>query len=122
MNRKPLESFRDLEVWQKAHGFVLDIYRLTQAFPQDERFGLISQMRRAAVSVPANIAEGFKRRGWRDKIRFYNIAEASLEEVKYYLILAQDLGYAADTSTFMTTAEGTSQMLYRLIESAKKKC
>jgi len=116
-----LESFRDLEVWQKAHRFVLGIYRLTKAFPDEERYGLISQMRRAAVSVPANIAEGFKRRGWGDKARFYNIAEASLEEVKYYLILAKDLGYAADTASLMTTAESVSQMLYRLIESTNGK-
>ena len=116
-----LESFRDLEVWQKAHGFVLDIYRLTKTFPNDERYGLISQMRRAAVSVPANIAEGFKRRGWGDKARFYNIAEASLEEVKYYLILAKDLGYAADTVSLTQTAESVSQMLFRLIESTNER-
>lgn len=61
--------------------------RVTQAFPADERFGLVSQMRRAAASVPANIAEGFKRRGIQDKIRFYNISEGSLEELKYFFIL-----------------------------------
>ena len=72
---------------------MLALYRLTNGLPADERFGLPSQMRRAAVSVPANIAEGFKRRAIQDQPRFHNVAEGSLEEVKYYLILAQDPGY-----------------------------
>ena len=91
---KPARSFRDLVVWQKAHQFVLAIYRLTKEFPADERFGLTSQIRRAAVSVAANIAEGFSKRGKPDKARFFNIAQGSLEEVHYYLILGSDLGYA----------------------------
>ena len=91
---KPARSFRDLVVWQKAHQFVLAIYRLTKEFPADERFGLTSQIRRAAVSVAANIAEGFSKRGKLDKARFFNIAQGSLEEVHYYLILGSDLGYA----------------------------
>ena len=115
------QCFQDLHVWQKAHQFVLDIYRMTRPFPDDERYGLVSQMRRAAVSVPANIAEGFKRLGQRDKIRFYNIAEASLEEVKYYIILSHDLGYTSEKETLMTQAETISRMLYRLIESVNRK-
>ena len=113
------KCFQDLEVWQKAHELVLDVYRMTKGFPSDERYGLISQMRRAAVSVPANIAEGFKRRGQREKIRFYNIGESSLEEVKYYFILSRDLGYAPDIQQRMAKAESVSRMLYRLIESVK---
>ena len=85
---KPARSFRDLVVWQKAHQFVLEIYRLSRSFPDDERFGLTSQLRRAAVSVPANIAEGFPKRSVSDKTRFFNIAQGSLEEVHYYLLLA----------------------------------
>jgi four helix bundle protein len=81
-------TFQDLRVWQKAHEVVLDIYRLTAAFPREELFGLTAQVRRAAVSVPANIAEGFVKRGKSDKVRFYNIAQGSLEEVRYYLILS----------------------------------
>ena len=77
MDRSPAESFRDLGVWQKAHEFVLGTYRLTAEFPQNETYGLSAQMRRAAVAVPANIAEGFKKRGRLDKARFMNIAEAS---------------------------------------------
>ena len=85
--------FEQLEVWQEAHKLVLMVYRVTKKFPSDERFGLVSQMRRAAVSIPANIAEGFKRRGIQDKIRFYNTSEGSLEELKYYFILSKDLDH-----------------------------
>lgn len=77
--------FQQLEVWQEAHRLVLMVYRVTKEYPGEERFGLVSQMRRAAVSIPANIAEGFKQRGLAEKIRFYNIAEGSLEELKYFL-------------------------------------
>jgi four helix bundle protein len=91
---KPSQSFRDVIAWQKAHAFVLDVYRITEAFPKNEVYGLTSQFRRAAISIPANIAEGFKKRGKPDKLRFYNIAQGSLEECHYYLILAQDLRYA----------------------------
>ncbi|MBL8191591.1 MAG: four helix bundle protein, partial [Acidobacteria bacterium] len=71
------KNFREVDVWKKAHQWVLAIYKLTECFPKHEVFGLTSQLRRAAVSVPANIAEGFKRQGKGDKIRFYNIAQAS---------------------------------------------
>ena len=96
--RGPAKSFTDLDVWQKAHAFVLDVYRLTGSFPNEERFGLVSQFRRAAVSIPANIAEGFRKYGVADKARFLNIAEGSLEECRYYCILTQDLGYAKTDS------------------------
>ncbi|GAB4426694.1 MAG: four helix bundle protein [Anaerolineae bacterium] len=91
--KKPTASFRDLIVWQRAHAFVLAVYRLTATFPTDERFGLTSQFRRAAVSIPANIAEGFRKYSPADKARLMNIAEGSLEECRYYCILTQDLGY-----------------------------
>lgn len=74
------QSFEELEVWQLAHRMVLEVYRLSENFPKHELFGLTSQLRRAAVSVPANIAEGFKKRSVADKVRFYNIAQGSLEE------------------------------------------
>ena len=91
----PAKTFRDLIVWQKAHSFVLSIYKLTLQLPKEEQFGLISQIRRASVSIPANIAEGFPRRTAKDKLRFFNIAKGSLEEVRYYLILIQDLKYVS---------------------------
>ncbi len=85
MKRKPAKAFHDLIVWEKAHQFVLSIYHLSGNFPKNETYGLTSQIRRAAVSVPANIAEGFKKRTKPDKARYMNIAQASLEECRYYL-------------------------------------
>jgi four helix bundle protein len=96
MDRQPARSFEDLVVWQKAHQFVLRVYKYSATFPQSEIYGLTSQLRRAAVSVPGNIAEGFKRRGRSDKARLMNVAEGSLEEARYYLRLAEDLDYGAD--------------------------
>lgn len=87
------KSFKELIVWQKAHQFVLAVYKMTKSFPKEEIFGLTSQFRRAAISIPANIAEGYRKRGRADKARFFNISEGSLEECKYYLILTKDLGY-----------------------------
>ena len=83
-------TFPDVAVWQKAHAWVLAVYRLTESFPRHELFGLTSQLRRAAVSIPANFAEGYKKRSTADKARFYNIAQGSIEECRYYLILAHD--------------------------------
>lgn len=87
------KSFEDLMAWQKAHQFTLAVYRFTRTFPQVEIYGLSSQFRRAAVSIAANLAEGFKKRRKADKLRFFNIAQGSLEESRYYLILSRDLGY-----------------------------
>jgi four helix bundle protein len=97
-------------VWRKAHEFVLAIYSFTASFPRQETYGLTAQMRRAAVSTPANIAEGFRRRGRADKARFMNIAEGSLEESRYYLVLAHDLGYG-DTAKLETALDEVSRML-----------
>ena len=93
IDRASARTFRDLIVWQKAHEFVLGVYRFTDSFPKHELYGLSVQMLRAAVSIPANIAEGFRKRGKADKARFMNTAEGSVEESRYYLILAEDLGY-----------------------------
>jgi len=108
--RPKAKTFRDLLVWQKAHQLVLQIYRFTSAFPKTETYGLAQQMRRAAVSIPANIDEGFTRRGDADKIRFFNMAEGSVEESRYYLILAQDLGYG-QTEAIMNSLEEVSRLL-----------
>ena len=108
--RPAARSFRNLLVWRKAHEFVLAIYAFTAGFPRQETYGLALQMRRAAVSVPANIAEGFRRRGKPEKARYMNIAEGSLEESRYYLILAQDLGYE-DTAQLASAAGEVSRLL-----------
>jgi four helix bundle protein len=110
------KSFEDLVVWRKAHAYVLDIYKITEGFPKSELFGLTSQMRRAAVSIPANIAEGFKKRGPRDKVRVLNIGQGSLEESLYYLILSNDLDYA-DTLSFRPRLDEVSKMLEGYIQA-----
>jgi four helix bundle protein len=107
---KPARTFQDLLVWQKAHRFVLEVYAFTAMFPKPETYGLSLQMRRAAVSIPANIAEGFRRRGKPDKARFLNMAEGSVEECRYFLILAQDLGYG-DSQKLSATLEEVSRLL-----------
>ena len=109
-------TFRDLIVWQKAHQLVLRVYGLTAGFPKSEIYGLTSQFRRAAVSIPANIAEGFKKRGKPDKARFMNIAQASLEECRYYLILSQDLKYG-ETSELQSQIGEVSKLLEAYLRS-----
>ena len=108
--RPAARTFRDLVVWQKAHQFVLLAYALTARFPKSETYGLSLQMRKAAVSIPANIAEGFRRRGKADKVRFLNTSEASLEESRYYLILSQDWGYG-ETGALLNSLEEVSRLL-----------
>ena len=110
MERLVAKSFQDLIVWQKAHQFVLSIYCSSENFPQKEIYGLTSQLRRAAISIPANIAEGFKKKGKPDKYRFMNIAQGSVEECRYYLILAKDLGYI-DTTSLIVQLEEVSKLL-----------
>jgi len=117
-----LERFEDLDVWQRAHALALEVYRLTGGFPNDEKFGLVSQMRRAAVSVPANIAEGFKKRGSKDKANFYNIAQGSLEELRYYYILSRDLGYLKSPPAEPDAFEVIGRMLHSLIRVTLARC
>jgi len=89
-------SFHDLRMWQEAHAFVLEVYKITELFPKYELFGLVSQFRRASVSIPANISERYKRKGKVEKLRFFNIAQGSLEECRYYILLSKDLYYIDD--------------------------
>jgi four helix bundle protein len=110
-----------LDAWKEAHKLVLMVYEITNSFPRDERFGVISQMRRAAVSIPANIAEGFKRHGIRDKIHFYNVSEGSLEELKYFLILSEDLGYVASNKDLMSQSKVVGRLLNGLIASTRRR-
>ena len=89
----PAQSFEDLIVWQKAHTYVLSVYNMTKNYPKEEIFGLVNQLRRAATSITANIAEGFVRTTNKEKLRFYNISQGSLEETRNFIILSKDLGY-----------------------------
>ena len=98
METGPAKSFQNLVVWQKSHALALNNYRVSARFPKTEQYGLAVQMQRAAVSIPANIAEGFGRFSRLEKRRFLNIAQGSVEELRYYLILANDLGYSVDPS------------------------
>ena len=88
-----IRTFQDLIVWQKAHALTLKIYEITKIFPPDERFGLTSDIRRAARSVATNIVEGYKRKGYKDALNFFNISDASLAELKYHIIIAFELNY-----------------------------
>lgn len=111
-------KFTELIVWQKAHQFVLNVYKATKSFPREEIFGLTSQLRRAASSIPANKAEGYKKKSKLDKLRFLNISETSLEETKYHLILSNDLGYCL-SSELLQKADEVGILLngyYRAIE------
>ena len=110
MNLPPSKSFEDLVVWRKAHQLVLGIYKFSAFFPVNEGYGLTSQLRRAAVSIPANIAEGYKKYSKLDKIRFFNIAQGSAEETKYHLILARDLNYG-DSTELLNELEEVIKML-----------
>lgn len=109
--------FTDLRVWQASHQITLRVYRISRAFPADERFGLAIQMRRAAVSVGSNIAEGFGRRGPKDKARIYNIAEGSAEELKNLLLVTRDLEYSAEADAIFSALEDVSRMLRRLVDT-----
>jgi four helix bundle protein len=119
MELSPAKRFEELLVWQKAHQVVLSVYKFSKDFPQSELYGLTSQLRRAAVSVAANIAEGFKKHSRLDKIRFMNIAQGSLEETKYYLILAKDLGYG-NSEAIQKSAEEVGRLLGAYIKGIHK--
>ncbi|MDD5655350.1 MAG: four helix bundle protein [Candidatus Omnitrophica bacterium] len=110
-----IRTFEDLTVWKKSHELALEIYNLTKDFPSEEKFGLVSQMRKAAVSVAANIAEGFKRKGIKDKINFYNISQGSLSELQYYIILVKDLGYKIKIEKLDNLITDIGKMLNGLI-------
>lgn len=106
-------NFEDILAWQKAHEFVVTVYRTTNTFPEFERFGLCSQFQRAAVSIAANIAEGYKKLSKADKLRFLNISQGSLEECRYYCILARDLEYI-DNMKYQSLVDAIVQTSYML--------
>ena len=114
--KSEIKSFRDLIVWQKSADLAVLVYKNTDKFPNSELYGIVNQMRRAVVSVSSNIAEGFKKRGRTDKVRFMNIGQGSLEECRYYLILAKDLGYG-DTNKYTNQLVEVSKLLQSYSQS-----
>ena len=109
----PTFSFESVIAWQKAHAFALLAYKACQKFPITERYGLCDQFQRAAVSISANIAEGYKKISKADKLRFFNIAQGSLEECRYYILLIRDLSYisAEEFELLRSSIEETSKFL-----------
>ena len=120
---EPSKSFTDLIVWQKAHEFVLEVYKVTRDYPMEERFALCSQFQRTAVSIPANIAEGYKKLSKADKLRFLNISQGSLEECRYYIILSRDLSYISVkiNNELTGTLEEVSKLLNSYIRGVMSK-
>lgn len=116
-----MKNFKDLAVWQKAHQVTVEIYRHSQQFPQEERYGLTSQLRRAATSIALNISEGCGRRTDKDFAHFLQIAFASANETEYALLLSRDLGYLSEEhyATLQTTLEEVKKMLAALITKIK---
>jgi four helix bundle protein len=118
-----IRSYQDLEVWQKAMELAEEVYRITKDFPKEELFGLTSQMRRAATSVPANIAEGWARRGTKEFLQFLNIASGSLRELETYLLLAERIGIVnqARAQALLQTLEILSKQMVNLQRSLRQR-
>ena len=91
--KEKVMTFRDLKVWQKTHLLVLEVYRITNNFPKEEKFGLVSQLRRSVTSIATNIVEGHRRKSRKEFLYFLNLSDSSLEETKYHLMLSKDLAY-----------------------------
>jgi four helix bundle protein len=118
-----VKSFSDLEVWKRAHRVVLDVYRLTNPFPRSEQFGVVSQLRRAAYSIPSNIAEGFGRRSTKELLQFLAVANGSLEELRYFLLLSRDLRYLSpvDHDKLQADLKSVAEMLEALAKSLRRR-
>src|SRR4051812_27040545 len=97
MHPKTIQTFKDLDAWKHGHQFVLGIYKVTRSFPREELFGLVSQMRRCAVSITSNIAEGFSRASFKEKSQFYSIAQGSVTELQNQLLISKDIGYITES-------------------------
>lgn len=117
----PIRDFTDLLAWQEGHKLVLEVYALTKKFPKDELFSLVNQMRRAAVSVTSNIAEGFGRQGYKEKVQFFYVAQGSLIELKNQLLIAQDVHYinSSEYTKISEQANRTHKLLQGLITKSK---
>jgi four helix bundle protein len=120
--KKTIKTFTDLVAWQKNHDLVIMIYEITKKFPKDEIYGIVSQMRRSAVSITSNIAEGFGRQGMKDKIKFYYIAQGSLTELKNQLLISRDSSYLTedDFNNIAKKANDGHALLQGLIRKSKE--
>ncbi|MEK7124744.1 MAG: four helix bundle protein [Patescibacteria group bacterium] len=116
-----IKEFTDLYAWQESHNLVLSIYNVTNKFPKEEIFGLVSQMQRAAISITSNIAEGFGRQGYKEKIQFYYLSQGSLTELKNQIITAKDIGYLKEEvfQKLMGQANTSHKLLQGLITKSK---
>ena len=116
-----IKSFTDLNTWREGHKLVLMVYKVTKNFPKDEQFGIVSQMRRAAVSITSNIAEGFSRQSYREKVQFYSMAQGSNTELQNQLLIAKDIGYltAKDFNETASQSVGVHKLLSGLIKKSK---
>lgn len=123
MKENKLQNFKDLIAWQKAHKLVLAVYKATQQFPKEELYGLISQVRRAVVSIVSNIAEGFSRASYREKSQFYSIALGSVAEFQAQLEIAKDLGYISlqKYSEFVDMSTEVHKLINGLIKGSRKR-
>ena len=116
-DRERIGSFEQMKVWQEAHALVLRVFEITPRIPPEQQEGLAAMMERAAIDVPKSIAEGFKRRGSRNKAHYYNLSQASLESLRYMLILCRDLKYEIDYDDLAYRGDQVSRMLDGLVRS-----
>ncbi len=121
MNNNKIRSFTDLKVWQEGHRLVVSVYKITEKFPAKETYSIVDQMRRSASSVTANIAEGFGRQTYKEKLQFYFIAQGSLIELKNFILIAKDVGYleAKALSSLVEQSNLTHQLLQGFIQKTK---
>lgn len=118
-DKSKIRTFTDLDAWKEAHKLVLIIYKITKIFPKEEMFGLTNQMRRAVISITSNIAEGFSRNSFKEKLQFYSMAQGSLTEVQNQLLAAKDIGYITEED-FNNIAE-QSVKAHKIINGLIKK-
>ena len=122
VNKEKIKSFTDLNAWKEGHGVALQIYKITKNFPVDEKYGLVSQMRRAIISTTSNLAEGFSRNSYNEKIHFYGMAQGSLTELQNQIILSRDLQYMSQKD-YMEIVDKTivaHKLINGLIKGARK--
>ncbi len=117
MQSKKVETFQDLIVWQNSHDLVQELYKVTAKFPKREHNSLAQQIRQSASLVPINIALGFKKRARKNKVHYYRTALTIIEEVRYYIILAHDLGFYKNIDDVLANADNIEKMMKRLIRS-----